>query len=744
MSKIFTDFDFDALNDPNFEESSVREEIITPILKSLNYRAFGRNKILREKAITHPFVQTGSKSREITNFPDYLLQVDGNYKWVLDAKEPDEDIKSGKNKEQAYFYAIHPEIRVDYYGLCNGHEFILFHISKKDPILYFQVSEIEEYRTNLKQLLAPDAFVQEEILEESKIEFKTKEFDYHLVKLPEEVAVKKQAAKRHFGVHGYFTKQAWNVVQHYIKNFTKKGDTVLDPFGGGGSTLIESLMIHRKAIHIDLNPLSVFITKSLVTPIDFSELQDEFEKIKSKFIKNAPRTNEEIQKALKDLPYPKGISLTKDADVDSIEELFTEKQLAQLAYLKSVILRIKNEAIRNSLLLSFSSSLTKTNKTYHPSKSRGDNAGDSAAFRYYRYRIATEGVELNLLDSFETKYKKMVAAKREMSVSINSDTIKNATIYKGDATVLTEVQSESIDYVYTDPPYGSKIAYLDLSTMWNAWLDFEINEEDYQKEAIEGGSRNKSSDEYGELLTRSIQELYRVLKYDRWMSFVFAHKDPKYWHLIVDVAEKAGFEYAGAVKQSNGQSSFKKRQNPFSVLSGQLIINFKKVRTPQAIQKTNLGAEIYDIVIETIESVIAEFDGATLEQINDKLILTGLELGFLDILSKEYKDLSPILNDNFDFHKTTDTFHIIENKKFKTNIPLDLRIRYFLLSYLRRKENKNIFPTTDELILDLMPLLKNGITPENQTILKVLERIAEHIGNDRWRIKKGGQQALFE
>ena len=186
------------------------------------------------------------------------------------------------------------------------------------------------------------------------------------------------------------------------------------------------------------------------------------------------------------------------------------------------------------------------------------------------------------------------------------------------------------------------------------------------------------------------------------------------------------------------------RQNPFSVLSGQLIINFKKVKTPQAIQKTKLGVEIYEIIIETIESVIAENDGATLEQINDRLIITGLELGFLDILSKEYKDLSPILNDNFVYHKETDTFHILENKKFQTSIPLDLRIRYFLLSFLRRKENEKIFPTTDEIILYVMPLLKNGITPENQTILNVLERIGQHIGNDRWKIKKDGQQKLWE
>ena len=470
---LFSEFDFNALSDPDFEESSVREEIISPILKSLNYKAFGKNKILREKGITHPFVQTGSKKREITNFPDYLLQVDGEYKWVLDAKEPNEDIKTGKNKEQAYFYAIHPEIRVNLYALCNGYEFILFHISEEEPVLYFQVSEFEQYKSDLKKHLAPDAFLQDIILQKSRSE-KPIDFDYDKLQLPEEIVVKKQAAKRHFGVHGYFTKQAWNVVQHYILNFTKKGDVVLDPFGGGGSTLIESMMVHRKAIHIDLNPLSVFITKSLVTPVNLNELQTEFEKIKKKFRDNQPETEEEIEDALNKYPYPSGISLTKDADVDSIEELFTPKQLAQLALLKSLILKIKNEAIRNSLLLSFSSSITKTNKTYHPSKSRGDNAGDSAAFRYYRYRIAQEDVELDLFDSFETKYKKMVAAKREMSVSVNSSTIKNAQVLKGDATDLKSIDSESVDYIYTDPPYGSKIAYLDLSTMWNGWLDFDV------------------------------------------------------------------------------------------------------------------------------------------------------------------------------------------------------------------------------------------------------------------------------
>ena len=99
-------------------------------------------------------------------------------------------------------------------------------------------------------------------------------------------------------------------------------------------------------------------------------------------------------------------------------------------------------------------------------------------------------------------------------------------------------------------------------------VDLPITEKDFQNEAIEGGEHYKTKEEYSRLLAASIQQMAHKLKYDRWMSFVFAHQNPAYWHLIIDSAEKAGFEYAGAVKQNNGQTSFKKRQNPFTVLSG--------------------------------------------------------------------------------------------------------------------------------------------------------------------------------
>ena len=282
--------------------------------------------------------------------------------------------------------------------------------------------------------------------------------------------------------------------------------------------------------------------------------------------------------------------------------------------------------------------------------------------------------------------------------------------------------------------------------MWNAWLDLEVTKNDYAQEAIEGGEHHKTKAEYNRLMADSIEEMYRVLKFNRWMSFVFAHKDPEFWHLIIETAERCGFEYAGAVAQKNGQTSFKKRQNPFTVLSGQLIINFKKVRKPKAIMKASLGMDISEIVMQTIEGVIAKYNGATLEQINDELIIKGLELGFLDLLKKQYSDLTPILLDVFDFDGKSELFSIKEDAKFKTHVDLNLRVRYYLISLLRRTALQKKAITFDEIVLYILPLLRNGITPEAQTISNVLEDIGERTTDGEWKLREhdaGGQIRLF-
>ena len=107
-------------------------------------------------------------------------------------------------------------------------------------------------------------------------------------RLLEEIPVKKQQAKRHFGVHGYFTKQSWNIVAEYIKNFSKPGDLILDPFGGSGITAVEALMNNRNAINIDINPMAVFIVKSLIAQVK-CEFADAFHRIKKEYLKKNPK-----------------------------------------------------------------------------------------------------------------------------------------------------------------------------------------------------------------------------------------------------------------------------------------------------------------------------------------------------------------------------------------------------------------------------------------------------------------------
>lgn len=150
---MFTSFDFSALSDPDFKEDSVREELLVPLIKALGYAPIGDSKVVRSKALVHPYVSIGSQPRKISIIPDYVFMSRGKPLWILDAKAPTEDVVKSSHVEQAYSYAIHPEIRAELYALCNGHEFVLYEIRKFDPILRFRLSEIDSYWNKLYRML---------------------------------------------------------------------------------------------------------------------------------------------------------------------------------------------------------------------------------------------------------------------------------------------------------------------------------------------------------------------------------------------------------------------------------------------------------------------------------------------------------------------------------------------------------------------------------------------------------------
>jgi hypothetical protein len=135
MANLFDNFDFQLLDSPEFREDSVREELVVPLVKALGYSASPPYRIIRSKKLKHPFVYFGTVKKDITIIPDYLFERDGQYAWILDAKAPNENIDTGKNVEQAYSYAMHRDVRVPLYGLCNGRKLTVFHVTQEQPVI---------------------------------------------------------------------------------------------------------------------------------------------------------------------------------------------------------------------------------------------------------------------------------------------------------------------------------------------------------------------------------------------------------------------------------------------------------------------------------------------------------------------------------------------------------------------------------------------------------------------------------
>jgi len=157
MLTLFEGFDFGLLDDPAFLEDSVREELVVPLLAALGYSASPPHRIVRSRPLTHPFVHIGTVRKTISIIPDYLLQRDCENAWVLDAKGPGEIIDSGKNVEQAYSYAIHKDVRVPLYSLCNGRRLIVYHVSHWPAVLDVAMEDICQRWPELLALLGTKA-----------------------------------------------------------------------------------------------------------------------------------------------------------------------------------------------------------------------------------------------------------------------------------------------------------------------------------------------------------------------------------------------------------------------------------------------------------------------------------------------------------------------------------------------------------------------------------------------------------
>ncbi len=505
-------------------------------------------------------------------------------------------------------------------------------------------------------------------------------------------AVRQQDA-RHYGVHPYFTRRPPNVVRTYIERYSQEGDVVLDPFGGTGVTAIEALLLGRRAIHNDLNPFANFIARNIAdTSMTMTlPLREAFERVEqscAEALGEIEADEKAAKKWLGRVPLPENIKLPRNSDAEFFHDMFTPRQLAGLALLKQTIDSEPGGPIRDSLLLAWSASVAKLNKTFLSAKGRAASRGGSSIFSIYRYKVASQCVELPIWETFRGRYLNVVAAKKEILQcrqfreqqshgSQSLDSRRDFRVLSHDAAVLSQVlEAESIDYIFTDPPYGAFISYLDLSILWNHWLGFSVSDEIRNQETIVGGERDHTEEHYKESLARSIQTCFRLLRPDRWMSIVFQHWDLSYFATILETASECGAELKTAITQTGDVIwSMHKKKNSASVLAGEMIITFYKPLhsrdsqiSPRGSTESNPAAilsEVFDVCLNNGTKTF------TSEALFNRLLIELWHRRALGCLSLDRREFASRLEQRgWTYNPRTHLWSMDESKVGETSEPL--------------------------------------------------------------------------
>lgn len=418
----------------------------------------------------------------------------------------------------------------------------------------------------------------------------------------EAIPAARQEDARHYGVHPYFTRRPANVVREYLKRLSVENDVVLDPFGGTGVTAIEAFLLGRDAIQNDLNPFANFIARNIANTSlkTTAPLRQAFERIErecAKAIREIEQDDATTKRWLKKLPLPENIRLPRNSDAEYFQDMFTPRQLAGLALIKRAI-ELEEGILRDLLLLAWSASVAKLNKTFLSAKGRAESRGGSSIFSIYRYKLAAQSVELPIWETFQGRFLNVLAAKDEVlrlrdyreqqsggALGLKSE--QSFRVLAHDAATLDKViKPSSVDYIFTDPPYGAFISYLDLSILWNHWLGFPVTDATRGQETIVGGEQSHTEDHYKSSLARSIKTSFRLLKPDRWLSIVFQHWDTSYFETILETAAECGGEPKAAITQTGDVIwSMHKKKNSANVLAGELILTFYKPRSAVRHQK---------------------------------------------------------------------------------------------------------------------------------------------------------------
>lgn len=134
------------------------------------------------------------------------------------------------------------------------------------------------------------------------------------------------------------------------------------------------------------------------------------------------------------------------------------------------------------------------------------------------------------------------------------------------------VTNNTIDYIFTDPPFGGNLMYSELNYIGESWLKIKTNN---KEEAIENSSQHKTLFDYQEIMQRCFAEYYRILKPGKWMTVEFSNTGAAVWNGIQTSIQQAGFVIANVAALDKQQGSFKAVTSPTAVKQDLVISCYK-------------------------------------------------------------------------------------------------------------------------------------------------------------------------
>lgn len=258
---------------------------------------------------------------------------------------------------------------------------------------------------------------------------------------------------------------------------------------------------------------------------------------------------------------------------------FSDRNLAALAALRVAIRSTSDAQLRSKLLFAFTAILARASKRYQWSRERPLNAANQ------NYYVAPVFYEWNVFDLFSRKVEAAIRSdeflrQRRPEISDRNDL---RVEYQVRSSERLDLADESVDYVFTDPPFGSNIFYSDMNLFQEAWLGVLTDPgEEMVVDRSGNGDGHRSAERYEQLLTRVLEECARVLKPGGWASLVFSNSRGALWSVIQRAIREAGFaiDPDAVVLLDKGQRSVKGLASGFErVVTLDLVLSMRKERS---------------------------------------------------------------------------------------------------------------------------------------------------------------------